>query len=711
MSSSQSSRSRSREASRKLIRLATADGSLETSAGSSLTLLPRVEESFEEWLKRQEQIGMKKVETLEKTKVMKDKKEIPKPKSPKQSFEECLKRRKHKWTKISSSSSQSSRSRSREASRKLIGLATADGSLETSAGSSLTLLPRAEESFEEWLKRQKQIGMKKVETLEKTKVMKDKKEIPKPKSPKQSFEECLKRRKHKWTKISSSSSSSASSSQSSRSRSREARRLAAAKRCANRLKRKQKNDAKKLKDAAERESKENLKRISRIAELEETLRKQEIDTISRIAELEETIRKQENDAKTLKDAAERESKENLKRNCRIAELEETLRKLQASFKGTLQALEEKRAQLSEENMRLKTDLEMKKHISTFVVSGACWQYEMDGSWHALPPEGNEQMQKAYLAYLQDLPNSRHATISSGGVARVVDFDLMKQRHFATQKVRSIRILPNVPAQWVSTPAELLQQGDDLRSFYKEVADKEILDSIHRILQETGHAQDTSGHWGPNSCSCMRAAKVKSVHRIENYRLWHRYRSRIGAMRQDNAAKKVVIESAPLDLDGSKRIMEEAQAVFHCGEVLDPDVDEKILLHGTSWENANSIVREGFDHRTCQNAFYGAGVYFAGAACKSHQYTCENHKPFCCNCGCERTLIISRVALGDSYLATETRKKERRPPLRRESSGTYDSIMVKPGAIQGHPKTKQIHQEFVIFDREQAYPCYVVQYEL
>eukprot|EP00434_Breviolum_minutum_P005835 symbB.v1.2.005146.t1/scaffold226.1/size261315/25 len=487
MSSSKRSRSRSREAPGKLIRLATADGSLETSAGSSLTLLPRMEESFEEWLKRQKQIGMKMVETLEKTKAMKDKKEIPKPKSPKQSFEECLKRRKHKWTKISSSSSssasssQSSRSRSREASGKLIRLATADGSLETSAGSSLTLLPRMEESFEEWLKRQKQIGMKMVETLEKTKVMKDKKEIPKPKSPKQSFGECLKRRKHK------SSSSSASSSQSSL-RSREARRLAAAKRCANRLKRKQKNDAKKLKDAAERESKENLKRISRIAELEETIRKQEIDTISRIAELEETIRKQEVDAKKLKDAAERESKENLKKNCRIAELEETLRKLQASFKGTLQALEEKRAQLSEENMRLKTDLEMKKHISTFVVSGACWQYEMEGSWHAVPPEGNEQMQKAYLAYLQYLPNSRHATISSGGVARVVDFELMKQRHLATQKVRSIRILPNVPAQWVSTPAELLQQGDDLRSFYKEVADKEILDSIHRILQETGAIQ-------------------------------------------------------------------------------------------------------------------------------------------------------------------------------------------------------------------------------
>ena len=405
----------------------------------------------------------------------------------------------------------------------------------------------------------------------------------------------------------------------------------------------------------------------------------------------------------------KEAEKKTQTDLRITELQEKLRKQERK----LRASEEKCAQLTEENMRLKTDLEMKKHISTFVVSGACWQYEMDGSWHALPPEGNEQMQKAYLAYLQDLPNSRHATISSGGVARVVDFDLMKQRHLATQKVRSIRILPNVPAQWVSTPAELLQQGDDLRSFYKEVADKGILDSICRILQETGHAQDTWtwGHWRPCSCSDMRAAKIKSVHRIENFRLWHRYKTRIGAMRQDHAAKKITIGSAPLDLDGPKRIMEEAQSLFHCGEVLDPDVDEKILLHGTSSENANSIVLEGFDHRTCQNAFYGAGVYFAGAACKSHQYTCENHRPSCCDCSSERTLIISRVALGDSYLATETRKKETRPPLRKESSGTYDSIMVSPGAIQGHPKTKQIHQEFVIFDREQAYPCYVVQYEI
>ena len=157
-------------------------------------------------------------------------------------------------------------------------------------------------------------------------------------------------------------------------------------------------------------------------------------------------------------------------------------------------------------------------------------------------------------------------------------------------------------------------------------------------------------------------------------------------------------------------MAQSQQTFDCGEPLAVDVDEKILLHGTSWDNANSIVREGFDHRTCQHALYGAGVYFACAACKSHQYTCEKHK-WCCSCRCERTVIFARVALGDAYTAAETRMFARRPPIRSESSGTYDSIVVKPGWVQGHHNQYQFHQEYVIFDREQAYPCYVVQYTI
>eukprot|EP00438_Fugacium_kawagutii_P002047 Skav230089 [mRNA] locus=scaffold3264:7972:8595:- [translate_table: standard] len=174
------------------------------------------------------------------------------------------------------------------------------------------------------------------------------------------------------------------------------------------------------------------------------------------------------------------------------------------------------------------------------------------------------------------------------------------------------------------------------------------------------------------------------------------------MRQDHVRYGISVGSAELDLDGRGNVMANCQKKFDCGEGLALDLDEKILLLGTSWDHADAIVREGFDHRTCQQGMYGAGVYFACAACKSHQYTCEHDAP---GYEGERTLIIARVALGDAYAATEARKRDRRPPVRSDASGiatgTYDSIVVKPGMIQGHHSPHQIHQEFVIFDREQA----------
>eukprot|EP00438_Fugacium_kawagutii_P003641 Skav224211 [mRNA] locus=scaffold939:970380:972047:- [translate_table: standard] len=371
-----------------------------------------------------------------------------------------------------------------------------------------------------------------------------------------------------------------------------------------------------------------------------------------------------------------------------------------------QAVEQKCAALEEDLSAVKSQLKIQQ--STCGVSqGALWQYEMDGRWEAFTSEGNEKMHKAYLKYLGRIPNSRYATINSGGVPRTVDFERMEQQHSTTGKVRQIRLSAGVPSEWVSPTGDLLQQGNALESLYQEVTNQIIWDAVRNVLQHTGHAWD-----GATDCSCMSTAEIKSVHRVEHFCLWHRYKARLAAMRQDHAKYGVSVGSADLDLDGPGNTMAQSQKLFDCGEDLALDVDEKILLHGTSRDNANAIVREGFDHRTCRQSMYGAGVYFACAACKSHQYTCDQHKRSC-RCKHERTLIIARVALGDAYVAAETRTLDRRPPVRSDASGsaagTYDSIVVKPGVIQGHHNPNQVHQEFVIFDREQAYPCYVVQY--
>ena len=182
------------------------------------------------------------------------------------------------------------------------------------------------------------------------------------------------------------------------------------------------------------------------------------------------------------------------------------------------------------------------------------------------------------------------------------------------------------------------------------------------------------------------------------------------MREDHAKYNVSVLPADLDLDGVEGTMGLSQPHLDCGEPLARDVDEKILLHGTSWQNADSIVMHGFDHRTCMRGMYGDGVYFAGAACKSHQYSCGAHSGKACNtCKCERTLIIARVALGDAYHASCTQYGARRPPNRSGAPGTHGSVVVNPGPISWHHSPTQVHQEFVVFDREQAYPAFVVQY--
>ena len=54
---------------------------------------------------------------------------------------------------------------------------------------------------------------------------------------------------------------------------------------------------------------------------------------------------------------------------------------------------------------------------------------------------------------------------------------------------------------------------------------------------------------------------------------------------------------------------------HC-EDQQHDVDEKILLQGTSWDNADSIVQNVFDNRICGRGMYGF---------KSHQNIMKLYK--------------------------------------------------------------------------------------
>merc|ERR1712129_485548 len=106
------------------------------------------------------------------------------------------------------------------------------------------------------------------------------------------------------------------------------------------------------------------------------------------------------------------------------------------------------------------------------------------------------------------------------------------------------------------------------------------------------------------------------------------------------------------------------------------------------DTAVQIAVEGFDFRLSRAGLYGHGTYFSSQACKSHQYTSDDDQ-------C-RTVIISRVALGDAALAEEVDRECRRPPLRSGTSRRCDCIVANPGPMPGDHAGVQTHQEFVIF---------------
>ena len=61
---------------------------------------------------------------------------------------------------------------------------------------------------------------------------------------------------------------------------------------------------------------------------------------------------------------------------------------------------------------------------------------------------------------------------------------------------------------------------------------------------------------------------------------------------------------------------------HMHAALLSDVNKQWLFHGTTYDNADSILRSGFDFRTCRRALYVSRVYFPSESCKACDAMCR-----------------------------------------------------------------------------------------
>jgi len=213
--------------------------------------------------------------------------------------------------------------------------------------------------------------------------------------------------------------------------------------------------------------------------------------------------------------------------------------------------------------------------------------------------------------------------------------------------------------------------------------------------------------------------VTKIIRIQDMMLWKEY----------NFKKDIMVDRYNKlkdtgDFKNSEALLQKQPLIAPC---ISATVREFYLFHGTSFQVADIVKVLGFDERVASvTGMFGAGIYLAENSSKSNQYVpCS----ICgggnfgaskkCNCQDddppESPMFILRALLGDFHRVGKydeaiykgTKEKPiRRPPQKPNSTVLYDSIVAEPEKYGGCVKWR----EFIIYDRHQVYPEYLVHYK-
>eukprot|EP00760_Papus_ankaliazontas_P005917 PhM_4_TR12809/c0_g2_i1/m.21136 len=211
--------------------------------------------------------------------------------------------------------------------------------------------------------------------------------------------------------------------------------------------------------------------------------------------------------------------------------------------------------------------------------------------------------------------------------------------------------------------------------------------------------------------------INGIYRVNNTTLWRNYERK----RQEILSEQNKVGSpccSPLlceEEDGSAAPL-----------TIDDAVNEVYLFHGTPHDRVEHICMHGFDERLSNLAGnYGGGVYFTSDVCKAHRYTKPGFAVRTSNDLVTSTLntiieqqqndgshcvFLSRVLLGDVFTTKVKLRGIRRPPenehRRPYMYNSISNVVGKPN----HPRTQQRqHKEYVIYDRHQAFPEFMILY--
>uniref|UniRef100_UPI001ED84CE7 poly [ADP-ribose] polymerase tankyrase-2-like isoform X2 n=1 Tax=Scatophagus argus TaxID=75038 RepID=UPI001ED84CE7 len=198
------------------------------------------------------------------------------------------------------------------------------------------------------------------------------------------------------------------------------------------------------------------------------------------------------------------------------------------------------------------------------------------------------------------------------------------------------------------------------------ADDKEFQSVEEEMQSTIREHRDGGHAG----GVFNRYTLVKIQKVCNKKLWERYTHRRKEVSEENHNHS----------------------------------NERMLFHGSPFVNA--IIHKGFDERHAYiGGMFGAGIYFAENSSKSNQYVygigggtgCPLHKERSCYV-CHRHLLFCRVTLGKSFLQFSAMKMAHSPP------GHH--------SVTGRPSVNGLAlAEYVIYRGEQAYPEYLITYQI
>jgi len=264
--------------------------------------------------------------------------------------------------------------------------------------------------------------------------------------------------------------------------------------------------------------------------------------------------------------------------------------------------------------------------------------------------------------------------------------LLRERDNLAVKVMDIQrsaelTVPRAPEYWTSKVLD----GLPLKMQWPEGRQ-----ALHHMLEQAAVHACCSGRDGTFVARTVRSVKVWWV---ENPMVWRQYCNKAAEMSSRHAAqgsKCAPVEPAVAGTNEDQDHLPERLRSCRLNTAL----NEAFLWHGTSQATASKIVQEGFDERVSSiGGMLGAGLYFAEDSCKSGQYAVKT-------IGRSRShfFVLSRVLLGNPHYTDEPMPDIRRAP------DACDSVVYTPS----HERTDGHHREFVVYDRYQAYPEFVVE---